>query len=665
MHRLSQSLSHLNPRPLWLRVAKEVQDALDKQLPVLALESTIISHGMPYPQNYETAKQVEQVARDIGVIPATIGILDGVVCIGMSDEELNQLAVLGHKCHKCSRRDLGMIIAQKQNGATTVAATMYLAHLVGIRLFVTGGIGGVHRGVEETMDVSADLTELSRTPVTVVCAGVKSILDIPKTLEYLETAGVPVISYGTKEFPAFFTRTSGCEAPITLSSPAECAQTISSHLSLGLECGLVIAVPIPEREEAQGSLIQRATDQALAESKAQNVKGRDVTPFLLKRVNELTGGASLVSNIALVKHNCKIGALIVKEMAQLRKSFPQQIEPSPSCKLSHVAASRTRSPLVFGAANLDLLGSPGEGINLATKTSNPGAIQREWGGVGRNIAECIGRFGFSPVFVSVVGNDDTGKQLLGFLNKHNVNTQGTILSEKHPTSTYMAVFDEKGDLFTTIADMSCSSAIEVSDLCAACIACSPLVVCDANFPQVVLEAIFEKASLATVPVLFDPTSAVKGLKGLPSLLKGLLSIVTPSLQETEAWVHSLGFSDPLSKDNIKQGLEFLFAKITSSKPLVVVQKLGPEGVLVARFQQGSPAIYSHESSALLGPVVNSSGAGDTMVGGVVAALLHQAQTQWNDKDYQSAVRVGSQAAALTLQCSHNVSPRIAPTFLGI
>lgn len=204
MNRLSRTLAQMNPPPPYLRVAKEVQEALDAQLPVVALESTIISHGMPYPQNYETAKQVEQVARDLGVIPATIGILDGVVCIGMSDAELNKLATLGHKCHKCSRRDLGVIIAQKENGATTVAATMYLAQLVGIRVFVTGGIGGVHRGVEETMDVSADLTELSRTPVAVICAGVKSILDIPKTLEYLETGGVPVISYGLPTFLPLF-----------------------------------------------------------------------------------------------------------------------------------------------------------------------------------------------------------------------------------------------------------------------------------------------------------------------------------------------------------------------------------------------------------------------------------------------------------------------------
>jgi len=282
--------------------------------------------------------------------------------------------------------------------------------------------------------------------------------------------------------------------------------------------------------------------------------------------------------------------------------------------------------------------------------------------VGRNIAECIGRLGLNPIFVSVVGDDDAGKALTNSLKKCGVNTLSLIVSPKHPTSTYMAVFDEKGDLFTTIADMNTSSAICVNDICPACIACSPLVVCDANFPKEVLEEIFERAARSGVPVLFDPTSAVKGLKGLPSFLMGQLPIVTPSLQETEAWVKSLGFPDPLTKDNIKAGLEFLFAATSSSTPLTVVQKLGPEGVLVAR--QGMPTTFYHVPSALTGPVVNSSGAGVTMVGGIVSALLRQQGPQWNLNDVQAAVRIGAQASALTLQCSHNVSPQIVPSLLA-
>ncbi|KAJ1694827.1 hypothetical protein LUZ63_011525 [Rhynchospora breviuscula] len=302
-----------------IKVAPEVYHALMNGKPVVALESTIISHGMPYPQNYETAKEVESIVRENGAVPATIAILDGTPFIGLSDDQLRRLAILGRKVQKTARRDIPHIVSAGGNGATTVSATMVFAHKVGIPVFVTGGIGGVHRHGEQTMDISSDLTGLGKTPVTVISAGVKSILDIPRTLEYLETQGVTVAVYGSNEFPSFFTESSGCQVPCRLDSPEECAKLIDANSNLSLGTGILIAVPIPKEYATSGNMIECAIQQALAEAKEKNVTGNEATPFLLARVNELTGGASLVANIALVKNNARMGARISVALAKLRQ----------------------------------------------------------------------------------------------------------------------------------------------------------------------------------------------------------------------------------------------------------------------------------------------------------------------------------------------------------
>ena len=291
----------------FLQFSQEVQAARAAGKPVVALESTIISHGMPYPQNVQTAREVEQVIRDAGAVPATIALIDGRICVGLSDE---QLELLGQSkdALKVSRRDLAYVLATKKLGATTVAATMICAKLAGIEVFVTGGIGGVHRGAETSFDISADLQELARTSVAVVCAGVKSILDIGLTLEYLETHGVPVVSVGQPAFPAFFTRDSGFAADFQLDAPEEQARFIRTKWQLGLEGGVVLSNPVPEDAAMQNQEIDGIIAQALGEAEAQGVKGKAVTPFLLARIKELTGGRSLATNIALVKHNALVGA---------------------------------------------------------------------------------------------------------------------------------------------------------------------------------------------------------------------------------------------------------------------------------------------------------------------------------------------------------------------
>ena len=290
-------------------ISTEVQQALKTGFPIVALESTIISHGMPFPQNLKTALTVEKIIREESAVPATIAILNGRIKIGLSQHELEQFAKHTSQI-KVSRRDLPLVISQKQSGGTTVAATMICAKLAGIAVFVTGGIGGVHRESENTMDISADLMELAQTNVAVVCAGIKSILDIPRTLEYLETQGVPVIGYKTEEFPAFYTPSSGSLVQSRLDTPEEIAHCMKIKWKLGLDGGIVIGNPVQEQDAMDASIIQQAISEALRDAAQKQIEGKNVTPFLLERINRLTMGESLKSNISLVCNNAHLGAKI-------------------------------------------------------------------------------------------------------------------------------------------------------------------------------------------------------------------------------------------------------------------------------------------------------------------------------------------------------------------
>ena len=294
----------------YLKISPAVQKALDEGRPVIALESTIISHGMPYPQNLETARMCEAEARKYGVEPATVAVIHGQLCSGLTDEELEYLARTGPKVTKASRRDLPILVARKADGATTVAATMIIAAMAGIKVFATGGIGGVHRGAETTMDISADLEELAETPVAVVCAGAKSILDLGLTLEYLETKGVPVLGYRTKTLPAFYTYESDFEVDYRMDSPQEIADAIRAQRGMGYPGGMLITNPIPAEYAMPKATIDAAIEQALLEASEQGIKGKATTPFLLARVCELTGGESLKSNIKLVLNNVALASEI-------------------------------------------------------------------------------------------------------------------------------------------------------------------------------------------------------------------------------------------------------------------------------------------------------------------------------------------------------------------
>ena len=301
----------------YLSISPEVAKALEEGKPVVALESTIISHGMPYPQNVETALRVEQTIRDNGAVPATIAIIGGKLKAGCTPDEIEYLGKKGQAVTKASRRDLPVLIARGEDGATTVTTTMIIAAMAGIKVFATGGIGGVHRGAQQTFDISADLEELAQTPVMVICAGAKSILDLGLTLEYLETKGVPVIGYGTEELPAFYTRHSGFKVDYRIDTPEELAAAFKAKMDCGLKGGMLVTNPIPEEYSMPADVINAAIEQALAEADQKGVHGKQCTPFLLAKVKDLTGGDSLAANIQLVLNNAKLAALTAASLCKV------------------------------------------------------------------------------------------------------------------------------------------------------------------------------------------------------------------------------------------------------------------------------------------------------------------------------------------------------------
>ena len=303
----------------YLKISQEVQHALDNNLPVVALESTIISHGMPYPQNVETALKVEQIVREMGCVPATVAIIGGVLTVGCTVADIELLGKRGTAVAKVSRRDLPVVIAQSKDGATTVAGTMYACSLAGVSVFATGGIGGAHRNSENTMDISADLDELQQTDVMVVCAGAKSILDIGLTLECLETRGVPVIGYKTEEMPAFYTQSSGYKVDYRLDSAQEIAKAYHAKQQLGLHGGMLVVNPIPDQYSMDKSYIDEHIAKALAEADSLGVSGKQITPFLLDKIQKLTGGKSLESNIQLVYNNVRLACQIAQQLCVLRR----------------------------------------------------------------------------------------------------------------------------------------------------------------------------------------------------------------------------------------------------------------------------------------------------------------------------------------------------------
>jgi pseudouridine-5'-phosphate glycosidase/pseudouridine kinase len=675
-------------------LSNEVAAALKNGAPVVALESTIISHGMPFPANVETARSVEAICRERGVTPATIAILHGRVHVGLSDEELLLLGQLPEEeVRKCSRRDIAYVCARKGHGATTVAATMLVAAMVGIEVFVTGGIGGVHRGVQQTMDISADLSELGRTRVAVVCAGVKSILDIPRTLEFLETQGVPVYAYGQDKFPAFFTPDSGMEAPFRSDSTEELAAVMHATGRLGISTGMVIGVPVPNEHAADRKVVTTATEQALREARERGITGKRVTPFLLQRINELTGGHSLQANVALIKNNARVGADMALALSSLS---PSSSSPVSSCPISSSSASEF-PVVVIGGVNRDVLGSPLAETKLLYHTSNRGTVVKVWGGVGRNIAEALARLQVPLELVTTVGDDEEGKNFREHCNESGISTPHLIVSKDHPTNTYMAIFDEQGHLVTTVAAMDASETLQPAAMDVAFRSrhqVPSIVVVDGNLSQVVISHVFCKLlgsahmgrERKQQPALtwFEPTSIVKSVRGLPAWRAGAVHVVSPSQEELIAMAEGVGFptSEVAERSNQHQKLdttrfEVLSAAILDAVAMKrghnyhVVAKHGAQG-LVLSSREWHPRSGKHVHRTTFLPVVrqtiqvNSSGAGDCLVGGTCFALHHllsasaQRVADCKHEQMKHALMVGMAVAEITVESVCSVSPEITP-----
>ncbi|KAJ3883357.1 indigoidine synthase A-like protein [Lentinula edodes] len=527
-----------------LDVHPEVLDALASKKPVVALETTLVTHGFPYPTNYDLSNSLESIVRSTGAIPATIGIIEGRIKIGLEMAEVERLAnpEKPGSVVKISRRDIAPAVALRSSGGTTISATLIFAALAGIKVFATGGLGGVHRGGELSMDISADLQELARCPVGLVSSGAKSILDIGRTLEYLETLGVPVISYGpSKEFPAFFAPRSGFQVPWNTHSPNTAANILHTQSQLRMNNGALFAVPIPGKFEAAGAEIQLAVDQAVAESEANGIskRGKEATPWLLKRVSELSKGSSLASNIALLENNVRIGGEIAVEYQKLveeqscssdyvtvgfsatseQSSRPQSLA---SKKEPLATENDNASLLVFGAAAVDISANAFEmASNFASGSTVPGTIAVSLGGVARNIAEASHRVSpkGSVLLVAPIGNDAFGHLLTEGTANFGMRTDGLLLQKNQRTAVCNMIMDSHGGLTTGIADMAILETKQFQTEAIGMIKrVNPtLVIIDGNCSPEIISTVVKLCTEQGIKVFFEPTSVVKSTRILQAV----------------------------------------------------------------------------------------------------------------------------------------------------
>ncbi|XP_038052596.1 pseudouridine-metabolizing bifunctional protein C1861.05-like [Patiria miniata] len=649
----------------------DVASALSRDDPVVALESTIITHGMPYPDNLRTAEEVECIVRQNDVTPATIALMNGKFLIGLRQSELQHLSECSGSI-KASRRDLAWGLSQGLQCGTTVSATMIGAHRAGIPIFVTGGIGGVHRGGETSMDVSADLTELGRTPVTVISAGIKSILDIPRTLEYLETEGVTVAAYGpSNDFPAFFTPSSGCQAPIHVKCAKDAAELIDYSLSLELGSGILIGVPIPGSLAAEGQAIEEAIQTALQEASTKGIQGKEVTPFILDRVNQITKGESLRANIALIKNNAEIGSKIAVELSYIRKKKASK-RPDRSRVDKHQDSTMQGRPVVIGGSNVDLVSSVRNSSIIFGDETNAGSIHVTLGGVGRNVADCMCRLGTSPLFLSAIGRDSQGDMLLN-LSPH-MDTSGISALDRHTTATYSCVLNSEGQLVIGVGDMDITSQITPQYVTQfeSQLQSAPLVCIDGNIPTETIEYICKYCSQHNIPVWYEPTCIVKSYKPFQSDCWKTLSYISPNFKELCMISNCLDSKQAAEYPGCLTLHEKMKKSIELSQQLLhhiycVVVTLGADGVLVCRnaeanqpFLVGSTTVKETTSkrSAVHYPACTTenmasvSGAGDCLAGGMIAGIVHGVPAN-------ECILSGMLAARASIQSYLTVPPTIS------
>ncbi|XP_072242258.1 uncharacterized protein [Leuresthes tenuis] len=665
---LRRGVNTLCSKDFLFKVHPSVSQALADNKPVVALESTIITHGMPYPHNLSTAKEVEAIVQAEGATPATVGVIEGEIRVGLSSDELDYLAQFKSPL-KVSRRDLPYVISKGLSGGTTVSATMIAAHRAGIPVFVTGGIGGVHRDGQNSLDISADLTELGRTPIAVVSAGVKSILDIGRTLEFLETQGVCVATYGaSKSFPAFFSPHSGFTSACHVCNPSEAAKLIVSTLSLGLQSGVLIAVPIPEEHAAVGQQIEEAIQAAVTEASSQGITGRDVTPFILQKVNELTHGKSLQANIALIHNNAKVGCQIAWELS---KKMSERTSKSQAHHFERLSTDSESDIVVIGGTNVDFI-AKGKTKTLRFGQTNPGSVCQSFGGVGRNIADSLSRLGRRPLFISATGADANSDAVLNYC-KH-MNTSGVARLEEWSTATYCSVITENGELSLGLGDMDIHQQItdQYVSKFERQLSSATLVCLDGNLPVSTINYV---CSLAKKHNINDAKKACKPF--LSDAWKSL-SYSSPNLAELCIMNETLGITTPEVEDVVTLVAvlpnaldDILNVAVALSRPLLehlhcLVVTLGPNGVLLCgEHDAGSVSLKPRKQKrrrqlcALHYPALtvtaeetmNVSGAGDSLAGALMAGILQ-------GKDTDSCVRMGLLAARMSLASPHPISPKL-------
>uniref|UniRef100_A0A3Q3T1L6 Zgc:136858 n=2 Tax=Mastacembelus armatus TaxID=205130 RepID=A0A3Q3T1L6_9TELE len=648
------------------RVHPCVSQAVAENKPVVALESTIITHGMPYPHNLSTAKEVEALVRAEGATPATVGVIEGAIHVGLTSEELDHLA----RCKsslKVSRRDLPYAISKALSGGTTVSATMIVAHQAAIPVFVTGGIGGVHRDGENSLDISADLTELGRTPTAVICAGVKSILDIGRTLEFLETQGVCVATYGTsKNFPAFFSQQSGFTSPYQVSNPEEAATLIASTLSLGLQSGVLIAVPIPEEHAAAGQQIEEAIHAAVTEASAKGITGKDVTPFILQKVNELTKGKSLQANIALIRNNARVGSQIA---CALSKQMSERKLRSRTLHCGKRSLNSESDIVVIGGINVDFI-AKGKMKTFHFGQTNPGSVCQSFGGVGRNVADSLSRLGHRPLFVSATGADSHSDAVLNYC-KH-MNTSGVARLKGQSTATYCAVITESGELSLGLGDMDIHQQITehyVSQF-EKQLSSATLLCLDGNIPVSTINYVCSVARKHSINLWYEPTDTEKACKPFLSDAWKSMSYSSPNLAELCTMTKALGIPTPEVLPNSLE--EVLSVAVALSRPLLehlhcLVVTLGAMGVLVCgehddagsvnlqprkqKRRRELCALHYQALTVKAEETMNVSGAGDSLASALMAGIVQ-------GRDTDSCVRMGLLAARLSLASPHPIPPTL-------
>ncbi|XP_060851868.1 uncharacterized protein LOC132930169 [Rhopalosiphum padi] len=636
-------------------ITPEVKNALNNRKPVIALESALITHGLPYPKNVETALEMEHIIKSHNIIPATIGIINGRVKAGMCPEQINVLGMPAEKkTIKVSRRDFPFVLSQGLNGGTTVSGTLVIANALGIKFFVTGGIGGVHIDGQNSLDISADLFELSRCAIMVVSAGIKSILDIGRTLEYLETVGVCVASYDSNgEFPAFYTKLSGYQSVCNVTSPYEAAGLLEQCQNTG--SGVLLAVPILE-EKIKKTEIDKAIENARQMCEKQGIVGKSITPFVLSEVSRLTKGLSMETNISLLKNNSLIGSKIALEYySKLSSTSKSVFEVKKSLKKSK------NSPVVIGGSNVDYVLQVDEDLKLDGRML-AGQMKRVSGGVGRNIADALGRFGHDVCFLSAVGDDSNGDAIIKSLD--HINTDKIVVAGDQSTSWCVVFQDRHGDCMACIGDMECHKRISI-DLIKKNIDSlyqSPLVVIDGNVCPETMEFVIGFCNEENIPVYFETTDIAVASKPFYSDMWKALSFMSPNLKELQeiskklpaevrvnyAIKVSINGSDEFdTRDRIMNSSKDIVCKLISHIPVIMVT-LGDKGLLLASRQSDDTVSLVHYPAQKIETPVSASGAGDCLCAGYISGVLQ-------GKSQDECVAMGLKAATSAL-LSHRPVP---------